>query len=326
MSVTGRVTNIQRCSTEDGPGIRTTVFLKGCPLHCLWCHNIETIDSAPRPIWHSNRCIADQACVKACPEHALELTAEGMQIDLTKCSVCGKCAEVCPCNAMEIMGREWDSTSLVEELARDKVFFETSGGGVTISGGEPLQQAAFAFELATGLRTQGIRVALDTTAYANEVVWKRMLQEVDLVLLDLKQMDPEKHQEYTGVGLTRILENARLLGMTNIPTWVRTPVIPEHTDQDENIRAIAKFIGDNMPNVERYDLLAFNKMFSEKYTLFGMEYPLKDYELVTKETMERLRAIALEVGLSNVTWSGMTKREEGSDSPVEETEVRRCGC
>jgi pyruvate formate lyase activating enzyme len=307
MSITGLVTNIQRCSTEDGPGIRTTVFFKGCPMSCIWCHNIETIDAKPTVVWYEVKCIGDQACVRACPESALELSKDGMKIDHSRCKVCGTCEEACPTGAIKVMGTKWDSDALVEELLRDKIFFTTSNGGVTLSGGEATYQSEFAISIAIGLKANGVHVALDTCGYCSETILREILQHVDLVLYDLKVMDAQKHLDYTGVPLERVLDNARILGEVGIPVWIRTPIIPNHTDSDENIRKIAEFIVKHMPNVARYDLLAFNRMCTDKYKLFGLEYPLKDAELITEEKMEHLAEIARSVGVTNVEWSGMTK-------------------
>jgi pyruvate formate lyase activating enzyme len=307
MTQTGLITNIQRCSTEDGPGIRTTVFMKGCPMSCTWCHNIETIDSDPRTVWYSTKCIGAKACIEACPEGALALLEEGMRIDLEKCTTCGKCEDVCPTGAIKVMGKEWDSKALVEELLRDRVFFTTSGGGVTLSGGEATYQSDFMVEVAKGLRAKGVHVALDTCGYCSESVIRRALSVVSMVLYDLKVMDAKKHLEYTGVPLDLVLANAKIVAESELPVWIRTPIIPGYTDDEENIRAISRFVVDNIPNVERFDLLAFNKMCIDKYALFGLEYPLKDKDLMTSERMEHLASIAREEGVSNVVWSGMTK-------------------
>jgi pyruvate formate lyase activating enzyme len=294
-------------------------------MSCTWCHNIETIDPQPRTVWYATKCIGDKACIEACPEGALKLLEEGMQIDLDKCKTCGTCEDACPTGAIKIMGQEWESHALVEELLRDKVFFTTSGGGVTLSGGEATYQADFMVELAEGLRAEGVHVALDTCGYCSEEVIKRALSVVSMILYDLKVMDPEKHLEYTGVPIDRVLSNAKIVADSGLPVWVRTPVIPGHTDSEENIRAISKFILTNFPNAERFDLLAFNKMCIDKYALFGLEYPLKDEELVTRAQMERLAKIARTEGVSNVVWSGMTKREDDSEDSEMQKEVNTCG-
>ncbi len=324
MAVTGVVTNIQRCSTEDGPGIRTTVFLKGCPLRCLWCHNIENIDPKPQLVWYAVKCIGDQSCVRACPEHALELTPSGIKIDRTKCTACGDCEAACPTNAMRVMGRLWKSDELVTDLLSDKVFFATSGGGVTLSGGEPSYQPEFASEVALGLRREGVHVAIETSGYCSKKVMEMMISSVDLVMYDLKQMDPEKHVKYTGVPLKSVLVNARLVASKDVPTWVRTPVIPNHTDDEANIRGIARFIVKSMPRVERYELLAFNNMCVDKYALFGLEYPLKGLEPLPRATMEHLAEVARQEGLKNVVWSGLTRRES-PESQSPSTAMDSCG-
>ncbi|TFG12726.1 glycyl-radical enzyme activating protein [Candidatus Thorarchaeota archaeon] len=325
MVTNGIITNIQRCSTEDGPGIRTTVFLKGCPLSCLWCHNIETISPDKQIVWHGVKCIADEACIQACPEGALKLTAEGMQIDKQRCILCGACENVCPTGAIEIMGTEWEAHALAEELKRDRVFFQTSNGGVTISGGEPLAQPAFTQELARLLNRDGVHVALDTTGYASERIWRNVIRHVDLILFDLKLMDDKKHREYTGVGLEAIHRNAKIINEYKIPVWVRTPVIPGHTDDEDNILEIAQFIKKNMPTCQRYDLLAFNNMCIEKYGLFGLKYPLRGYDLIEKDKMEQLAKIARNQGIENVCWSGMTRSETETKNSRRIEEVKSCG-
>jgi pyruvate formate lyase activating enzyme len=324
MTTTGIITNIQRCSTEDGPGIRTTVFLKGCPMSCIWCHNIETIDPEPTLVWYAVKCIGYKGCVHACPENALEMTPDGIRIDREKCNVCGACEEACPTGAVKVMGKVWSSDDLVQELLRDKVFFETSRGGVTLSGGEATYQSKFAIEIAKGLQAEGIHVALDTCGYCSEKVLNDILPHVDLVLYDLKTMNPKKHEQYTGVPLKTVLDNARIIAKSKKSVWIRTPIIPEHTDDEDNIRAIARFIIDNMPTVERYDLLAFNRMCVDKYALFDLEYPLKDYDLISEETMEHLAQIARDEGLSNVVWSGMTKNSD-KNNIAKKPEVKTCG-
>ncbi|MFX0108081.1 MAG: glycyl-radical enzyme activating protein, partial [Candidatus Hodarchaeota archaeon] len=171
MTTSGLITNIQRCSTEDGPGIRTTVFLKGCPMKCTWCHNIEAISPKKQTVWYSSKCIGDKACVAACPQGALTLTPQGMKIDWTKCRTCASCEDACPTGAIQVMGTEWQADTLVEELMKDKVFFDTSGGGVTLSGGEATYQADFMIDIAKGLQNEDVHVALDTCGYCGDSVF-----------------------------------------------------------------------------------------------------------------------------------------------------------
>jgi pyruvate formate lyase activating enzyme len=326
MTISGIVTNIQRCSTEDGPGIRTTAFLKGCPLSCVWCHNIETINPKPQIVWYGVKCIGDQACIEACPNNVLELTSDGMLINRENCEMCGACEDACPTGAMKLMGETWNVEDLVQELLRDQIFFTTSGGGVTLSGGEPTYQPDFVVELARGLKSNNVHVALDTCGYCSHIVLERILPFIDLVLFDLKIMDPKKHLEFTGIPVEHILDNAKLISAKDVPMWIRTPIIPRHTDTEENIREISRFIIDNLSSVDRYDLLAFNKMCIDKYSLFGLEYPLKDEELIRKETMEQLAAIAKEQGIRKVVWSGLTRREkEDYSKDGRKMEVGSCG-
>ena len=325
MALSGIVTNIQRCSTEDGPGIRTTVFFKGCPMKCLWCHNIETISPERQLVWYAVKCIGDQGCVRACPEHALAMTEDGLQIDRALCTVCGACEDVCPTGAVKVMGQIWEVEDLVEELLRDRVFFAASHGGVTLSGGEATFQSEFAQAVAARLQEEGIHVALDTCGYCSEKVLHELLEHVDMILYDLKIMDTEKHLEYTGVPLETVLRNARIVEKSGKRIWIRTPIIPNHTDSEENIRSIARFILKEMPSVERWDLLAFNRMCVDKYALFGLVYPLKDEPLMSSSTMERLAKIARDEGIASAKWSGMTKDREEKKTEHDTEEVKRCG-
>jgi pyruvate formate lyase activating enzyme len=326
MTISGVVTNIQRCSTEDGPGIRTTAFLKGCPLNCVWCHNIETINPNPQIVWYGVKCIGDQACVEACPNGVLELTSDGMLISRENCEMCGTCEDACPTGAMKLMGKTWKAGDLVQELLRDRIFFTTSGGGVTLSGGEPTYQPDFVIEVAKGLKDEDVHVALDTCGYCSKTVLEKILPHIDLVLYDLKIMDPEKHMEFTGIPIDHILDNLKIIAANRKPIWIRTPIIPKHTDTEENVRQISQFILQNIPTTERYDLLAFNKMCIDKYALFGLEFPLKDEELIRKETLERLASIARDEGICKVVWSGLTRREkEDSSETSSKMEVGTCG-
>lgn len=305
--IRGMVFNIQRNSTEDGPGIRTTVFMKGCPMHCPWCHNPESIKVSPELVWYSVRCIGAQACVSECPKDALALTQDGIIIDRGRCDACGQCVVACPANALEVLGKRMTVEEVAAIVLRDRVFYEKSGGGMTVSGGEPSLQPGFAAALMQVMRREGIHVALDTCGGTKWKVLEPLVELADLVLLDLKIMDEDKHPRVLGVSLDTVLNNAREIARMGKNLWVRTPVIPGYTDSEENIRRIAHFIRNHLPNTTRYDLLAFNNTCSTKYRRLGQVWSMEEESQISKERMDMLAGIAKEEGLDFVHWSGMTK-------------------
>jgi pyruvate formate lyase activating enzyme len=304
---TGITFNVQRFSTEDGPGIRTTVFMKGCPLRCKWCHNPEGLSPRPELVWYDVRCVGARECLKICPEDALELTPEGMRLDRQRCTVCGLCQEACPTGALEVIGREWTVEALYAEVAKDRAFYETSGGGVTVSGGEPAMQAEFVEAFLRLCQEGGIHTAVDTCGHADWGVYQRLLPFVDLVLYDLKLMDRERHREATGVYPDRILENAKRIAQNGTPMWVRTPVVPGYTDDEDNIARLAAYIRDELNTVERWDLLAYTNLGQPKYCRLSRPYPLEGADLPTRAKMERLHAVALGGGADVAVWSGAVR-------------------
>lgn len=303
---TGLVFNIQQFSTHDGPGIRTTVFMKGCSLRCAWCHNPEGLRPAPELVWHAARCIGARDCLRACPENALALTPQGMQIDRQRCTLCGACAQACPAAALELIGRRWTPGELMAELLKDRAFYETSDGGITFSGGEPMLQADFLCEVLPRCKEEGLHVALDTCGAAAWERYERVLGWVDLVLLDLKIMDAGQHAAATGISNEIILENARRLAAQGKPMWIRTPVIPGHTDDIANIQAIGRFIREALPSVERWDLLAYTNLGKPKYRRLDLPYPLQDAPLLSRATMQALHAAAVQC-VPVAVWSGATR-------------------
>jgi pyruvate formate lyase activating enzyme len=291
MSIEGTIFEVREFSLHDGPGIRTTVFFKGCPLRCAWCHNPESISGLPQMQWLENRCIACQSCVPACPQHALRWVAGAAQRDRSACQGCGGCAEACPTNAQELLGKSVGVAELVRELLKDRAYYEKSGGGVTLSGGEPSLQAAFALELLQALRERGISTALDTCGLAQFSVLERLCAQSDLVLYDLKILNSRAHREHTGVENEIILSNLIRLVETRGPTlrlWIRTPLIPGATDSQANLAAIGRFLADHLAGqVERWEICAFNNLCREKYRRLGLDWAYADTPLLDRENLER---------------------------------------
>ena len=299
--------NIQRFSTEDGPGIRSTVFFKGCPLVCRWCHNPEGMKKEPEIIWYDIDCLACESCVKACPEKALSLTESGLRIDRNKCKACGTCVDTCDAGAIEMIGKTWTPENLLKEVLKDRTFYQTSNGGITLSGGEPLIYYDFLKEFLPLAKNAGLHIALDTCGFFPGDKLTDLIEFFDLVLFDIKLLDGSRHKEYTGVDTERILDNAILIAKRGVPLWIRTPVIPAHTELEDNIRAIAQFIRANLPTVKRYDLLAFSNLCISKYKRLGRQFALKSEKLLSRSRMEKLVEVARIEGVDCAKWSGPTR-------------------
>ncbi|MBN2852778.1 MAG: glycyl-radical enzyme activating protein [Clostridia bacterium] len=299
----GMILNIQRMSTEDGPGIRTTVFFKGCPLLCPWCHNPESIRPMKEIEWIKVRCIGCRTCIETCKRNALEMTEEGIKIHRDKCTVCLSCVEACPGLALEVKGIEWGVLELYQELIKDKAYFQKQGG-VTLSGGEVLLQADFVKELLILLNQNGIHTAIDTCGFISRKAIDKVYEETDLFLYDVKIMDEKKHEEIIGQKNTLILDNLKYIADKikedkNKAIWIRTPVIPGSTDSIDNIKAIAVFLKENMEEqLERWELCAFNNLCEDKYMRLDRVWEYKGEKQIEKEHMETLRKAAVEAGLS----------------------------
>ena len=315
-TLTATILEIQRMSTEDGPGIRTTIFFKGCSLKCSWCHNPESISSRQQIHWIGNQCIGCKTCREVCPEGALSFTESGNMVDRNRCNGCGLCAEECPAAALELLGRQWTLDELVAEVNKDRTYFEKSGGGVTLGGGEPSLQLRFNEALLMKLKELHIHTALDTCGMCSGTGLAKLLPYTDLLLFDVKEIDPVKHQKYTGSTNEIILDN--LIFMKNCmqsedypkELWIRTPVIPNTTATEDNIRGIGGFLASNLDGlVKRWELCAFNNLCRDKYHRLDLVWDFRDQELLSKLQMEKMAAVARNSGVDPniVHWSGETK-------------------
>ncbi len=285
--MTGTVFNIQRFSVDDGPGIRTTIFLKGCPLRCQWCHNPESISPKKELILHENRCLRCGDCMKLCKNNAI-ISEDGKFVTLREfCLACGTCVELCYAEAREIVGKEMTTDEVMVEIEKDVVFFDESGGGVTFSGGEPLLQHEFLVELLEECGRKNIHRTVDTTGFTSPSILERVSRSVDLFLYDLKTLDDEKHQAYTGVSNRLILENLRRLAEWGKKVIVRIPILPGINDDPENVRQTGLFVA-SLGNISEVQLLAYHKTGIEKYHRLGEEYKLEEVLVPSAEHLDEI--------------------------------------
>ena len=286
--IRGIVTNIQRFSVHDGPGIRTTVFMKGCNLHCFWCHNPEDINRKPEIQFFAERCIFCGACADVCAHGAHILSGGAHLLLRERCVACGACVEACFARGLVLAGRTLTVEEAVGEIVQDCAFYASSGGGLTLSGGEPLLQLEFARAILKSCREKGIHTAIETAA---NFPWSRIasiLPYVDLVMMDIKHMDSQRHRACTGVSNRRVLENATRLGGQPQPLIVRTPIIPGVNDSEAEIAAIAGFTA-TLPNLLYYELLPYHPMAESKYRSLGLSYQGSE---LTPPSAARMAALA----------------------------------
>jgi len=292
----GIVSDIQRFSLHDGPGIRSTVFLKGCNLRCAWCHNPETLRGKPELQWFPEKCIGCGACVRVCQVQAHGVEDGQRVFHRARCVACGACARECYAEALVLVGRAMTADEVLAEVGQDVAFYRESGGGVTLSGGEPLCQPAFTREVLERCRQAGIATALETNlAYPWETL-APLLPLLDLVMVDLKLLDPAAHRQWTGADNARTLANVRRLAQTTLPLIVRTPVIPGANDTAEAIDQIAELIA-GFPGLLYYELLPYHPLGTGKYHSLSMEYTMNGVERPTVETMAALAAVARQRGI-----------------------------
>ncbi len=268
----GLIFDVKKYAINDGPGIRLTVFFKGCPLCCAWCHNPESISSRIQKMYNGDRCIGCMACIEACPESGCRLTPTGIITDPRRCTCCGTCADVCPTRASEMSGRIATVADLVAIAEKERVFFEQSGGGVTISGGEPLLQPDFLVSLLGELGLRSIHRTVDTTGFARSELLLKVAQRTELFLYDLKMMDSRRHKQWTGVDNGRILENLRLLASTGACINIRMPLIKGVNDDELNIEQTASFVASLPGAKKKVNILPYHNIAQGKYLRLGEKH------------------------------------------------------
>lgn len=303
--LSGVISNIQKYSLQDGPGIRTTVFLKGCPLECAWCHNPENLSPQPEVLVFPTRCVRCGACRVVCPQRQAavskgRLAAEGeasAPSDKVRCLTCGACVEACPTGARVMVGARLSVDELMAHLRADRIFYDDSAGGVTFSGGEPLRQPEFLEAALAACRTEGLHTAVDTCGFAPMEELESVAARADLFLYDLKLMDEARHLEFCGVSNRLILENLRKLAGRHHNIWIRVPLIPGVNDAPGDLQAMAAFIAA-LPGVRRVDLLPYHRTGVHKFEQLGRRYRLGDLPTPTPADVQAALACFTAAGLS----------------------------
>jgi len=293
----GYVFDIKKCAMDDGPGIRTTIFLKGCHLRCWWCHNPEGQALRPELMYKRQRCTGCGECIKSCPKEAISFVAEEVSINRKHCNLCGKCSQRCPTAALMIIGKEMNVEEIMKEMEKDLIFYDESEGGITFSGGEPLLQLDFLDALLKKCKDRNLRTAVDTSGYASDEAIDKVSDKVNLFLYDIKMMEDKKHRKYTGVSNKLILKNFKKLAKSGSNILVRFPIVPSINDGEDNVAKTAKFILTH--NTKRISLLPYHRAGIEKYRSLGRTYKLKRTQAPSDENLrlikEKLETFGLEV-------------------------------
>lgn len=283
----GIIFDIKRYAVDDGPGIRTTVFLKGCPLRCWWCHNPEGQSQAPELMYKRKRCQRCGECASVCPKGAILHLKGRMLIKRSDCDLCGKCSRKCPTGSLTIVGKEASVRDIVTEISKDKIFYEESGGGITVSGGEPMMQLDFLNLLLAECKESNIHTAVDTCGFSSYDAFDKISSKVDLFLYDIKMMDDEKHRRYTGVSNALILENLKRLAENGSKILLRLPIIPGINDDGDNIARIAEFMVSN--DIKRISLLPYHRAGIEKYVSLDRAYKMKGTGTPSDESLKLIK-------------------------------------
>jgi len=295
MGITGNVFDIRRYAIHDGPGIRTAVFFKGCPLRCRWCHNPESWKEVPELGFRRSRCVKCRRCMEICEQRAISFSESGPAVDPGKCTLCGKCVAACPTGAWEIIGRKISVADVMAELRKDIVFYDQSGGGATFSGGEPLMQPDFLTALLKTCRVEGIHTAVDTTCCAQPEVLRHIAEATDLFLCDLKHTNSELHRQCTGIPNEKVLENIRMLAEAGKRIFIRVPIIPGFNSDRTNLEQTTQFI-QSLKTVRRVDLLPYNRGGLEKAGRLTGRIDLMEAEAPDDGTMAEIAGVLRRYG------------------------------
>ena len=294
--LSGWISDIQRYSIHDGPGIRTTIFLKGCPLRCPWCANPETQLQKPQIVFWRARCIECNICRDVCAKGAIEIIEDGgKRASPEACDLCGDCLDECYAGALELIGRQVSVDEVLRQVEEDHSFYNHSGGGVTLSGGEPLMQPLFSQNILRRCHEGGIHTAIETSGYASWQSWQGLLPYLDLVLFDLKLINPDEHKKITGVPNHLILENLRQLAQSGKEIIVRRPVIPGYNDTEECIHELAHTVAQ-LNTIKEIDLLPYHRLGLGKYEQLGLNYPMGEQPSITEDDINHLRDILISYG------------------------------
>lgn len=294
------VTEIERFALYDGPGIRTTVFLKGCPLHCAWCHNPECIRPGAEMSYQAEKCTGCGACVQACPHGVHALDSQGHRVDFARCTGCGACTQACPNGAVRLLGQSMTAEQVMDTVLRDARYYQASGGGLTISGGEPLASGAFTLALLQLARDKGIHTAVETSCQGATGLLEQLLPYTDLFLVDCKETDPDRHRQYTGADPGLILHNLRFLVSHGAQVVLRCPIIPGYNDREEHYRGIAALLRE-LPGIRRCECMAYHTMGLPKYRQLGKECHTRPQMLTEEEKTDILGRIN-QLAPIPVTW------------------------